>query len=219
MQPSWKAWYRVDTVPTRWLPVYLPVSYALAALLWSYIRLVRRTCRFTVIGEEHLQTKRFVWVVWHEHVWLTWVSLGGDFRGQGWMNHPFWYMRPIHLAARWDGVETLYLGSSGTGGRAALEAMIAGVRHGQNTMIMPDGPSGPRRRVRPGAVLTAAATGVPLVPLRFEAKRCWNLGGWDEKQLPIPFVSRWELTVREPITVTRGEEEAATFALAKALNG
>jgi lysophospholipid acyltransferase (LPLAT)-like uncharacterized protein len=218
MKPSWKSWYRVDTVPMRWWPVYVPISYILAALLWSYIRLVRWTCRFTVVGEEHLEIKRFVWVLWHEHVWLNWVSLG-DWRGHGWLNHPYWYMRPIHLAASWDGVEMLYLGSSGSGGRAALEALIAGVRRGQNTVVMPDGPAGPRRQARPGAVLTGAVTGLPLVPLRFEAKRCWNLGGWDEKQLPIPFVSHWELTVGPPITVVPGKEAEATSALVKALNG
>jgi lysophospholipid acyltransferase (LPLAT)-like uncharacterized protein len=217
MESSWKYWYRVDNVPQRWWPVYVPITYTVAAILWTYIRLVRWTCRFTVVGAEHLDANRFVWVLWHEHVWLSWITLG-DWRGQGWLNHPYWYMRPIHLAAYWDGVETLYLGSSGSGGKEALEAMIAGVRRGQNTMVMPDGPHGPRRQAKPGAVLTAVATGLPLIPLHFEATRCWNLGGWDEKQLPIPFVSRWQLTVGAPIMVAPGEEVVASSALLTALN-
>ena len=218
MKPSWKSWYRVDTVPTRWLPVYVPISYTVAALMWSYIRLARWTCRFTVVGQEHLEAKRFVWVLWHEDLWLNWVTLG-DWRGQGWLSHPDWYMKPAELLASWDGVETLHRGSSGSGGRAALDAMIAGMRRGQNALLMVDGPAGPRRRARPGAVLAAAATGVPLIPLHFDAKRCWKLRGWDEKQLPIPFISRWELTVGAPITVVPGEEVAATSALVEALNG
>ena len=103
--------------------------------------------------------------------------------------------------------------------RQRTDALVAGVRGGQNTVVMPDGPHGPRRRARPGAALTAAATGIPLVPLRFEAKRCWNLGGWDQKQLPIPFVSRWTLTVGAPIAVEPGKEAAATSAMEAALDG
>ncbi len=53
-EPSWKSWYRVDTVPRRWRPVYVPITYTLAALLWSYIRPVRWTCRFTIIGQKQL---------------------------------------------------------------------------------------------------------------------------------------------------------------------
>lgn len=153
----------------------MPISYTLAALLWRYIRVVRQTCRFTVVGHKHLDAERFVLALWHEHVWLSWVSLG-DWRGHGWLNHPYWYMRPIHLAAHWDGVETLYLGSSGTGGRAALEALNDGLRGGQNTMVMPDGPAGPRRRVRPGAVLTAAVTGLPLIPCASRRNVAGTLG-------------------------------------------
>lgn len=213
---AWTHWYRVDTVPRRWWPLYVPLTYALAAALHIYVRFVRWTCRITIVGEENLRPRQFVWALWHENVWLAWVVLG-DWRGQGWLNHPYWYMRPIHLAAYWDGVETLYLGSSGTGGREALARLVEGVRRGQSTMMMPDGPSGPRRRARPGAVLVAAATGLPLVPLRFEATRAWRLGGWDEKSFPLPFLSRLRLVVGEPFVVAPGEADAALARLEAAL--
>jgi lysophospholipid acyltransferase (LPLAT)-like uncharacterized protein len=213
---SWKTWYRVDAVPRRWWPLYVPLSYALAALVWVYVRCVRATCRIDWEGRAHLATPRFLWVLWHEHVWLGWVTFG-DWRGQGWMNHPYWYMRPIHLAATWDGLETLYLGSSGAGGREALQRLVEGVRRGENTMILPDGPNGPRRQLRPGAVALAAATGVPLVPIRFDAVRCLRLRGWDGKSLPLPLLSRWKVTVGEPFVVPAGSEAAATERLREAL--
>mgnify|MGYP005854355289 CR=1 FL=1 len=203
-------------MPRRWWPIYVPVSYALAAPLWAYVRLVRTTCRIDWEGREHLAASRFLWVLWHEHVWLGWVSFG-DWRGHGWLNHPYWYLRPIHLAAHWDGLETLYLGSTGSGGRDALQRLIEGVRRGENTMVLPDGPHGPRRQLHAGAIRLAVATGVPLVPIRFNAARCVRLRGWDEKSLPIPFLSRWKVTVGEPFVVTAGMESVASKRLQSAL--
>ena len=85
---SWKHWYRVDTVPNRWWPFYLPVSFAGAAALFLYARLARSTCRTEICGREHLAGRpRYIWALWHEHLWLSWVVLG-DWRGQGWLNHP-----------------------------------------------------------------------------------------------------------------------------------
>lgn len=213
---SWKHWYRVDAVPRRWWPVYVPVSYFLAALLWFYVRLVRATCRIEWEGGEHRSLANYIWVCWHEHVYLIWISQG-DFHGHGWLNHPYWYMRPIHLAACWDGVATLYLGSSGVGGREALARLVEGMKQGQNTLMMPDGPAGPRRKLRPGAAMLAAATGVPIVPFRFAPTRCLRLGGWDDKAFPVPFLSRWKVTLGAPIFVEPGGEEAAGRRVQEAL--
>ena len=127
-------------------------------------------------------------------------------------------MRPIHSAAYWDGVKTLYLGPSGNSGREALQKMIEGVRGGQNAMVMSDGPAGPRRKMRPGVALAAVATGLPIVPLRFDATGCWNMGDWDRKLLPIPFFFRIVLKVGAPISVTaEAQVPAALVAVAYAL--
>ena len=41
-----------------------------------------------------------------------------------WMNHPAWYMKGIHLYLRLMGVRALVMGSSGHGGRRALEGVV-----------------------------------------------------------------------------------------------
>src|SRR5436190_26793 len=47
----------------------------------------------------------------------------------------------------------------------ALRRMREGLRGGADVIIAVDGPSGPRRRVRPGALWLAAVAGVPIMPI------------------------------------------------------
>jgi len=61
-------------------------------------------------------------------------------------------------------------GSSSRGGAAALRALAASVRAGEDVAVVPDGPRGPRERLQAGLVVLAAATGAPIVPLGFAAR-------------------------------------------------
>ncbi len=72
-------------------------------------------------------------------------------------------------------------GSSTRGGLAALRGMIKSARKGKNIVFTPDGPKGPPRIAKEGVVYAAQATGLPIVPVAFAAKKksCCNPGiGW-----------------------------------------
>ena len=62
-------------------------------------------------------------------------------------------------------------GSSTRGGTAALRGMIRSARRGHNIAFTPDGPKGPARIVKEGVVYAAQATGLPIVPVAFAAKK------------------------------------------------
>ena len=62
-------------------------------------------------------------------------------------------------------------GSSTRGGSEALREMIRAARAGKGIVFTPDGPKGPSRIVKPGLIAAAQATGLPIVPIAFAAKK------------------------------------------------
>lgn len=79
-------------------------------------------------------------------------------------------------------------GSSGRGGREALDAMIAEVNASRcSAGIIVDGPRGPAGVPKVGAIRLARATGLPLVPGAWWSTRCIAVGSWDRTLIPLPF--------------------------------
>lgn len=101
-------------------------------------------------------------------------------------------------------------GSSTRGALTGLRGLTRAAREGRDLAITPDGPQGPRGRVKPGVVAVAQLTGRPIVPTSAAATRAWWLGKWDRFLVPKPF-SRLYVAYGEPMFVSRGasEEEVA----------
>jgi lysophospholipid acyltransferase (LPLAT)-like uncharacterized protein len=62
-------------------------------------------------------------------------------------------------------------GSSTRGGTAALRDLLRAARDGTNIVFTPDGPKGPARVAKEGVVVAAQATGLPIIPIAFAAKK------------------------------------------------
>lgn len=62
-------------------------------------------------------------------------------------------------------------GSSTRGGHSAMRDMIRLARAGENLAITPDGPRGPARIAKDGVIVAAQATGLPILPVAFAAKK------------------------------------------------
>ena len=62
-------------------------------------------------------------------------------------------------------------GSSSRGGSAAFRDMLRQAKAGHNLAITPDGPRGPARIAKDGVIVTAQATGLPILPVAFAAKK------------------------------------------------
>ena len=80
-------------------------------------------------------------------------------------------------------------GSGSHGGREALDEMEEMMRTGRYPFaaLTVDGPRGPWRRVKPGAVVLARRLGVPIYAGTFSTTRSRLLGSWDHTVLPRPF--------------------------------
>jgi hypothetical protein len=90
-------------------------------------------------------------------------------------------------------------GSSTRGGTAALKELLAATAE-DHVAITPDGPVGPRYRLKQGAVLLASRSGLPVVCISWSTDRAWCFSSWDRFLLPKPF-ARLRAAVDGPIQV------------------
>jgi lysophospholipid acyltransferase (LPLAT)-like uncharacterized protein len=69
-------------------------------------------------------------------------------------------------------------------------------------VMLPDGPHGPARCFKPGAIMLAQLTSAPLLPMAAAAERAWHLGSWDRMTIPRP-LTRAVVALGEPRSVRR----------------
>jgi lysophospholipid acyltransferase (LPLAT)-like uncharacterized protein len=73
---------------------------------------------------------------------------------------------------------------------------------GYSLVVTPDGPWGPYRVAKPGALIVARQSGLPILPVAVRAQPALRLTRrWDRQLLPLPF-SRLSLVVGEPMTIS-----------------
>ncbi|MGQ0697940.1 MAG: lysophospholipid acyltransferase family protein [Panacagrimonas sp.] len=170
----------------------------------------RKTFTNAAVMERHLdQDRPFILVSWHNR------NIMACF---GYLAHQRPNRRFIPLAsASRDGslaaaamhslgVECIR-GSSSQGGSKALRQMLRAVKAGNDLGITPDGPRGPKYKVQPGVVTTARMTGIPLIPMAYQARRKKILQSWDAMIVPYPF-NELHYAYGEPIHVAKDADEA-----------
>jgi len=170
-------------------PVSVPWYHWLwvAPLAWL-LRLWLATLRFrpTPVRAEDSKRPRVI-VLWHENLFVTVLvahrclsrkvtALISTSKDGAWLV-AFYRLMGI------DAVR----GSSNRGGVGALIALTRAVRAGFNVGITPDGPKGPRRVFKPGAVTLARLTGSSFLLLGIRHASAWRLSSWDRFCLPVPF--------------------------------
>jgi len=92
-------------------------------------------------------------------------------------------------------------GSSSRGGKEALADMIADLAENQMAVHALDGPRGPRGVVKPGLIVMAQLSGIPIVPVYISVNRAWVLNSWDRTLIPKPFSTvtvRWDKPISVP---------------------
>jgi lysophospholipid acyltransferase (LPLAT)-like uncharacterized protein len=166
--------YRVDKVPIIIRPQFYLYGYGLGLLLFFYLLILRLTTKVKIVGREKLtKNPNHIFALWHSFVpvGLTTatpiIHTALDRAPQAWMQHPLWYMKPIHVLLRLMGVKKIVLGSTGHSGRDAAELLVDYLRLGYSTTINPDGPDGPAFVLKKGIFYLALESKVPIVPLRF----------------------------------------------------
>jgi len=97
---------------------------------------------------------------------------------------------------------TIVRGSSHTGGSVALGILVDYAKNEKSIAITPDGPKGPPRKLKAGAVITAKRSKIPLVLLGVGYKNKIELNSWDKFQVPKLF-SKVNLIYSDPVYIDK----------------
>ncbi|MFN0084757.1 MAG: lysophospholipid acyltransferase family protein [Blastocatellia bacterium] len=195
------------------------VTIRLAGLaLYWLIRGIGATLKFEVRGWEHHaavgESSPLIYCFWHNRIptaTFFWRN-----RGIVVMSSRSFDSEYIARFIQRFGYGTAK-GSSTRGARAGLIQMIRAVRAGKSAAFTVDGPHGPIYETKPGALLLAAKTGVPILPFSISLDRCWRLPSWDRIEIPKPFATA-HVVIGPPIRVTDPDDPAARRQLQHALD-
>lgn len=193
--------------------------YRIAVLVAAaFLELVWRTARIRVIGLERLEAAirehgAVVPVFWHQHLLLCArfvVGSGVPGLKPGFMISPSVDGEAPSMLARLYGAHVVRGSGSYTGVRAVRGVHQAIAKELISPAITPDGPRGPRFKMKPGAIFAAQISRKPVVPIAYAAKPARLLKTWDKFVIPTPF-AKVRIAIGEPYFPPRklSEEEMA----------
>lgn len=173
--------------------------------LKSSINLLCKSLKIETVNQEVIEELRkrnqnFVLAFWHSTMLLPWyVHRDQNFAALTSLS------KDGDLLARqlksWN--YKVVRGSSSKGGDVALGIMVDLAKNNFSVAITPDGPRGPLRKFKAGAVITAKKSGIPIIlaGVGFQKKR--KLKSWDRFEVP-KFFSKAKIVYSEPIFVDSG---------------
>jgi lysophospholipid acyltransferase (LPLAT)-like uncharacterized protein len=94
------------------------------------------------------------------------------------------------------------MGSTGRGGIVAVRQLLRWARRGHSLVITPDGPRGPRMRVKEGIIDIARLSKLPILPVAIGVSKGRELKSWDRFVIPSLF-SRIDIRWGTPLRVAR----------------
>jgi len=78
-------------------------------------------------------------------------------------------------------------GSTKKGARQVLLQAFKSIKEGEEVLITPDGPRGPRHSMSDGAIGMALKSNLPIFVLNYQCNQYWQLESWDRFVIPKPF--------------------------------
>ena len=222
MSPSWQQifWRGMKSGFSRLRPAALSrIGQAPASLAARYIlRALYRTLHIQRTGQDilpRLGEKRtpVIYVFWHGRL----LPLIHIHRQQGTVVLVSEHRDGDYLARLLHdfGFGTVR-GSSTRGGVRGLKGLIRAARTGWDLAITPDGPRGPNRELKLGALTVARMTGLPLVPVGVGVTSAWRIRNWDGLLVPKPFSTVW-VAYGPPTLVPRNADQAKIDEVAVSL--
>ena len=213
---TFKTRYTVENVPWYWRAPMELYGWGVAIPFYLYTCLVVVTSRVTYTGYQPQPGKNYSYCFWHESI-FAYMCLSLRMPDIALFVHPVWYMRPSHVLGYLKGVRAVIYGSTGNHGRESAELLAMRVRAGDSAFFTPDGPYGPLRKMKRGALFVAASSGVPVVGMKISSCFNFKLNGWDRKTVPLPF-GRLQVEYGQPVTVTEEGIDEAQARVAALMN-
>lgn len=170
-------------------------------ILTLLIRFLYGSCRWNVKGFQHVdnllaKNSSFIIAYWHGNMFIPYFKLA---------KYHFHILAGFHRDAEL-GVSIgqrlgwkFLRGSSSQKGSEAFQQISELLSKPNNVLaITPDGPKGPAKIPKAGAVRAAQKIGIPIVPAAGRSRRSWGFTNWDTFYITKPF-TRIELRFGEPL--------------------
>ena len=164
-------------------------NFIFKTTVYLFFFILGKTAKIKIVGKENYENlrkkrKSFIFIVWHGRMFLP-VYLH---RNEG--------IKPL-ISLSEDGEIASQIvsllgyhpirGSSSRRGKEALKEMCKELKNYAELAIIPDGPRGPRRVLKPGCIYIAQKTGAYLVPISYSCSKRFFLNSWDKFLLFPPF--------------------------------
>ena len=169
------------------------LARAIGAVMAAYVRLLVWTCRF----EGGLTADTAVLAFWHE---ANLTGMVAALRWRGDLPHASFStrgFRGVVITSLLERIGILVVPlpeeTDRAGARSLSMTLARLATDGYSLAVTPDGPFGPRRVGKPGALFIARAAGLPIVPVAPGARPAVRLRRWDRHILPLPFARLWVL--------------------------
>lgn len=154
--------------------------------------LVNVLCKTLFIEEENRsaveelkkENKNFVFVFWHGTMIVPWFLMR-DYGFSTIISKSKDGEILTRLLKKWK--YNVERGSSSNGGAEVLETLIENAKIGKSIAITPDGPRGPEKKMKAGAVVIAKKTGIPIILAGTAYKQRLKLNSWDRFEIPMFF--------------------------------
>ncbi|MCW8821211.1 MAG: lysophospholipid acyltransferase family protein [Sulfurovum sp.] len=157
------------------------LAYILMRITW--FTTFKKFNFITSIGED-----QHVCVCWHGELFMTPQAYRHIHK-----NHPASAIISQHFdgelmagTLNWFSIKPLR-GSSRKGAQKVLLQAFRSIKNGEEVLISPDGPKGPRHTVSDGAIGLALKSKLPMMVINFTTKRFWQFNSWDKFVIPKPF--------------------------------
>lgn len=166
---------------------------ALQRLYSRYVDFCARTIRWERIGLGSYEADIArgvprILVLWHERLVMT-----PYIRENGWLDHGMAAIASRHADARIMtahldrlGISVIEVGTSEVN-TGAVRAAVKWLRSGRSLSITVDGPMGPPRKAKAGALVIGGLARVQVVPCSFAVSRGLRLRTWDRMVFPLPW--------------------------------
>jgi len=171
---------------------------AAAWLTASYIRIIRKTTRWTVEGEEavlkHAETGApMIAVIWHGRLLIAPTLVVKDRKAVAMISNNNDGDTIARTVAHF-GISSVRgstynprKGDKDKGGSRAFRDAIDALNDGATLCMTPDGPRGPRMRAQMGAASLSIAANAVIVPVAFRTRSGFVLKNWDRFFVAFPF--------------------------------
>ena len=177
----------------------------LSFLIFIYSKFVGLSCRWRFYGIDEARCAvagtNAVWVAWHARATMMpffWQKLFN--RKMAALVSPHHDGQIIAHFLRWFHITPVSGSTNENPRQSALELMRA-LQDGYDLFISPDGPRGPRMRMKKSPVYYAQKTGKPIICACFSLNRAMIADkAWDKTMISLPF-GRGVFALSEPLYV------------------